>query len=643
MVCLLFQHKLQGKNRKKTPSTVAIFDPILRNSSPVLRHPFGDWRLVFSTPKLPFRAHRDSSRSKMSEENKLTDPNFKEDLLHKLNELRESNTLCDVTLRAEGQDFAAHRCVLSAASPYFRALFTGQFQRNEIRDNNAIELKEIKSVALGQVLQFMYTGETKVNLSTARDLIVTSDYLIIPSLKLKASQFLEKSINASNCLALESFASQYHCESLEQATIAYQCQNFTVVVKENDFKALESEKVRKLLGRDEINVVEEEEVYEAVITWVKHDQEARASFFPELLKRVRLFSMSKYSLRKILDEEEMVINNHICLSAVLNGLDFALFPDRINNVPHNPRLSLQKYEHVAVLTGGYNEDYECSQQMYCYVFSTMQWLSLPKMLFPQSRHAVSVCGGQLYVLGGESSAPICCFNPKLNKWSSITKQLPSCSHCAVVHYREELYVIGGEGRLHNVNKFDPVFCEWKAVTLMEHGRTAHCAVVLEGHIYVIAGNDDREHCHTSVERYNPTSDKWDKIPDLTHSRRFAAAATICGKILVVGGFNDMSFKNIETSCELFDPDLNEWSLVPSPIIPRAACGIVSFKDCVYLFGGEDANHEQYKLNSVECYSSTENEWKQVSVMPQQLYCLQASLVLLPKKYMHTVNTVIDQL
>ena len=42
---------------------------------------------------------------------------FKEKLLFKLHELRNDNFLCDVTLRIEGKDFAAHRCVLSAASP----------------------------------------------------------------------------------------------------------------------------------------------------------------------------------------------------------------------------------------------------------------------------------------------------------------------------------------------------------------------------------------------------------------------------------------------------------------------------------------------------------------------------------------------
>ena len=44
---------------------------------------------------------------------------FKDELLHKLNELRETNILCDATIRAQGQDFTAHKCVLSAASPYF--------------------------------------------------------------------------------------------------------------------------------------------------------------------------------------------------------------------------------------------------------------------------------------------------------------------------------------------------------------------------------------------------------------------------------------------------------------------------------------------------------------------------------------------
>ena len=127
-----------------------------------------------------------------------------------LNELRKSNLLCDTIVRAEGTDFPAHRCVLSAGSQYFRALFTTELSENQ---SHVVELKMVKCAALAEVLEFLYTGEAKADNSNAQDLIVAADYLIIPTLKSKASEFLEGTVSASNCLALESFASQFHCES----------------------------------------------------------------------------------------------------------------------------------------------------------------------------------------------------------------------------------------------------------------------------------------------------------------------------------------------------------------------------------------------------------------------------------------------
>lgn len=46
---------------------------------------------------------------------------------------------------------------------------------------------------------------------------------------------------------------------------------------------------------DELNVVEEEEVYEVVMIWVKYDLLFRECIFLELLKFVRLFLMLKFS------------------------------------------------------------------------------------------------------------------------------------------------------------------------------------------------------------------------------------------------------------------------------------------------------------------------------------------------------------
>lgn len=165
---------------------------------------------------------------------------------------------------------------------------------------------------------------------------------------------------------------------------------------------------------------------------------------------------------------------------------------------------------------------------------------------------------------------------------------------------------------------------------MKHPRAAHCAVVLEELIYVVAGSDDNA-CLKSVECYTPSNDEWSQIADMNNARKFAAAAaaTTGKKIIVVGGYCDMDCANIVASCEIFDKSLNQWSLVSAPIVPRAACGIVSVDNYVYVFGGENVYDD---IDSVECYAIQEDAWSTVDTMPRKLICLQASLLQLSVEY-----------
>lgn len=53
-------------------------------------------------------------------------------VLSRLNDLREREELCDVTIVVEGRAIKAHRAVLAASSQYFNAMFTAKMsERNQ--------------------------------------------------------------------------------------------------------------------------------------------------------------------------------------------------------------------------------------------------------------------------------------------------------------------------------------------------------------------------------------------------------------------------------------------------------------------------------------------------------------------------------
>ena len=203
---------------------------------------------------------------------------------------------------------------------------------------------------------------------------------------------------------------------------------------------------------------------------------------------------------------------------------------------------------------------------------------------------------------------------------------------SVTCFNEELYVIGGQGSWNDVKIYNPVLDEWRTAASMETGRASHSAVVFQDHIYVIAGHDASNVCLNSVECYNPLTDQWSRISNLSKARSCAAATTAGQRmIIVVGGFGDMTEITMESSCEIYDPVTNQWNLVSSPGIPRAACSAVSIDDIVYLFGGENTAN---CLNAVECFDIKKDIWYEIETMPSIRSVLHASLLKLPKKFIH---------
>ncbi len=108
---------------------------------------------------------------------------------------------CDVVLVVEdGNEFRAHRQVLSEASPFFEKLLNSDMKESQ---EGIVRLEMFSESVMGNTLEFIYTGNDQIlTEDNARDLIVIADFLFLENLKTLAEGVLLQKLNASNCISI---------------------------------------------------------------------------------------------------------------------------------------------------------------------------------------------------------------------------------------------------------------------------------------------------------------------------------------------------------------------------------------------------------------------------------------------------------
>lgn len=88
--------------------------------------------------------------------------------------MRAHQMLTDVVLEVGKELFYAHKVVLAAASPYFKAMFTGGLKEC---DMDRIKLQGVSPTALARLIHFMYTGRIRVTENTVCQLLPAATML----------------------------------------------------------------------------------------------------------------------------------------------------------------------------------------------------------------------------------------------------------------------------------------------------------------------------------------------------------------------------------------------------------------------------------------------------------------------------------
>ena len=115
---------------------------------------------------------------------------------------------------------------------------------------------------------------------------------------------------------------------------------------------------------------------------------------------------------------------------------------------------------------------------------------------------------------------------------------------------------------------------------------------------------------TSCERYNAETDVWEPLPDMETARYDAAAVVFGGKIWVTGGTSRHNDYNLR-SVEVFDPVTNTWDLSKNMMREdRARHMLVVLNGELHAVGGHRSEEAQGGEDeaTVEKYDPDSDNW-----------------------------------
>ncbi|PAA59644.1 hypothetical protein BOX15_Mlig018832g2 [Macrostomum lignano] len=163
---------------------------------------------------------------------------------------------------------------------------------------------------------------------------------------------------------------------------------------------------------------------------------------------------------------------------------------------------------------------------------------------------------------------------------------------------------------------------WHIGSCLTHKRYyVSCAATETGAMYAIGGHSGEVVAQdqrgltarlSSVERLQAGESVWIEVASLHVVRSDAGAAAIGERVFVAGGFDGQRYHD---TAELYDPDVDQWTLIGRMCHPRSGVALVAIGDAVYAVGGNDG---EKRLRSIEKYrlSGLDNEWVEVGQMLQ---------------------------
>uniref|UniRef100_A0A671WHY2 Kelch-like protein 20 n=1 Tax=Sparus aurata TaxID=8175 RepID=A0A671WHY2_SPAAU len=489
--------------------------------------------------------------------------------LEVINLLRKHRELCDVVLVVGAKKIYAHRVILSACSPYFRAMFTGELAESR---QTEVVIRDIDERAMELLIDFAYTSQVTVEEGNVQTLLPAACLLQLAEIQEACCEFLKRQLDPSNCLGIRAFADTHSCRELLRIADKFTQHNFQEVMESEEFMLLPANQLIDIISSDELNVRSEEQVFNAVMAWVKYSIQERRPQLPQVLQHVRLPLLSPKFLVGTVGSDPLIKSDEECRDLVDEAKNYLLLPQErplMQGPRTRPRKPIRCGEVLFAVGGWCSGDAISSVERYDP--QTNEWRMVASMSKRRCGVGVSVLDDLLYAVGGHDGSSylnsVERYDPKENKWTRVASMSTRRLGVAVAVLGGFLYAVGGSDGTSPLNtgtvlshvkmeRYNPQENRWHTVSPMGTRRKHLGCAVYQDMIYSVGGRDDTTEL-SSAERYNPRTNQWSPVVAMTSRRSGVGLAVVNGQLMAVGGFDGTTYLK---TIEVYDPDANTWRL-----------------------------------------------------------------------------------
>ncbi|KAK3084794.1 hypothetical protein FSP39_019136 [Pinctada imbricata] len=387
-----------------------------------------------------------------------------------------------------------------------------------------VKLADTNAEVFKSLLKFIYTGEIKLDLERATEMVEMAAFLQVKSLQKICEEYLIPLISDENCVKLWKTADLNNCELLRRESLGKILTNFPSISTTTEYYDLDIEELVKIISQEDLYIANEEDLCKSLFKWVDKD-EGREFSFDEVLEHIRLPLLRPEFLMK-LENIPYVKNNERCMEFISEAKNYQLLPARqheFENARTHAR-SMSDLEEVVVVLGGCESTkppYTRSRSAYCYSFRQKKWFEIAPLPYDPGIEFASVTyHNDIYISGGGMmQLSFLWYEISKNEWHRLEPMIRGRRRHASLAVYDAVYILGGydsdrkhgEQMLDNVEKYVISEARWEEAGHLATAVSCFTVIILDDKIYTFGGEKNNRVDTALIQCYDITTQQTSKL------------------------------------------------------------------------------------------------------------------------------------